>query len=250
VNGGTSVTYYLADHLGSIVQETSAVGAVTLDREYDPWGAPLRGEMTSGYSYTGREWDAEVNLYYYRARYYSGETGRFISEDPLGLQGGTNLFGYASNRTVVASDPWGLFTSNVHIDVTYTAARLAGLGVIESIKLAIQTAAVDFRDGSFSQFSTVNHAMSSVGGRTTEEVFDRYVARSIERGDLAAALHAVQDSISPAHEGFQVWHPNEPFWDMVRHTGSEMLSVGERSRRLVEESVNIIKRARASNSCQ
>ena len=37
-NSSEVVTYYLADHLGSIVQESSAAGAVTLEREYDPWG--------------------------------------------------------------------------------------------------------------------------------------------------------------------------------------------------------------------
>ena len=35
------------------------------------------------YTFTGREWDKEIELYYYRARYYDPEVGRFISFDPL-----------------------------------------------------------------------------------------------------------------------------------------------------------------------
>ncbi len=54
-NSGDVVTYYVADHLGSIVQETSASGAVSLEREYDPWGVALQGSSTSGYAFTGRE---------------------------------------------------------------------------------------------------------------------------------------------------------------------------------------------------
>ncbi|MCL4244488.1 MAG: RHS repeat-associated core domain-containing protein, partial [Candidatus Dadabacteria bacterium] len=37
------------------------------------------------YSYTGREYDAESGLYYYRARYYDPSIGRFLQEDPIGL---------------------------------------------------------------------------------------------------------------------------------------------------------------------
>ena len=63
------VSYYASDHLGSVTQLTGATGAVTLARQYDPWGNLLTGGSTSGYAFTGREWDAEAALYYYRARY-------------------------------------------------------------------------------------------------------------------------------------------------------------------------------------
>ncbi len=51
------VSYYLADHLGSVAQTTSNAGAVTLTREYDPWGNLLQGSATGGYAFTGREWE-------------------------------------------------------------------------------------------------------------------------------------------------------------------------------------------------
>ncbi len=38
-----------------------------------------------GFAFTGREWDPETNLYYYRARYYDPKIGRFLSEDPEGF---------------------------------------------------------------------------------------------------------------------------------------------------------------------
>jgi RHS repeat-associated protein len=103
------VSYYLTDHLGSIAQVTNSSGAVTLTREYDLWGNLLLGSATSGYAYTGREWDAEAGIYYYRARYYDPKIGRFISEDTIGFEGGvtssdTSTTARLSSRTRPASD--------------------------------------------------------------------------------------------------------------------------------------------------
>jgi RHS repeat-associated protein len=107
-NSSEVVTYYLADHLGSIVQETSASGVVGLDREYDPWGVLVQGGSTPGYSFTGREWDAEIGMYYYRNRYYDADLSRFISEDPSGLDAGPNLYSYVLSGPTSATDPFGL----------------------------------------------------------------------------------------------------------------------------------------------
>ena len=57
--------------------------------------------------YTGRENDG-TGLYYYRARYYSPELARFISEDPIGVAGGLNLFSYVDGDPIAGTDPFGL----------------------------------------------------------------------------------------------------------------------------------------------
>ena len=85
VDDGTALTYFHADGLGSIVKVTNAAGAVTLTRQYDAWGNLEAGASEPGYAFTGREWDPETGLYYYRARYYDAKAGRFMSEDPIGL---------------------------------------------------------------------------------------------------------------------------------------------------------------------
>jgi RHS repeat-associated protein len=103
-----AVSYYLADHLGSVVQVTNSAGAIALTREYDPWGDPLQGAAVGGYAYTGREWDPEIGLYYYRARYYDPKLGRFLSEDPLGAAGGINRYTYVGNEPSDFVDPLGL----------------------------------------------------------------------------------------------------------------------------------------------
>ncbi len=63
------------------------------------------------YAYTAREWDPEINLYYYRARYYDPKIGRFISEDPIGIDGGINLYGYVEAGPTIAKDPFGLIAT-------------------------------------------------------------------------------------------------------------------------------------------
>lgn len=58
--------------------------------------------------YAGREYDAETGLYFMRARYYDPAVGRFISEDPIGIGGGMNLYAYAGSDPVNGRDPFGL----------------------------------------------------------------------------------------------------------------------------------------------
>jgi RHS repeat-associated protein len=66
------------------------------------------------YTYTGREWDKETGLYYYRARYYDPMEGRFISKDPISFAGGdVNLYGYTLNNPINLTDPEGLFALTV-----------------------------------------------------------------------------------------------------------------------------------------
>jgi RHS repeat-associated protein len=108
VDSSGNPTYYLSDHLGSIVQATDASGAVTLTRQYDPYGVLLQGETVSGYAFTGREWDEEIGLYYFRARYYDPAIGRFISADPVGFSAGPNLYAYVDGRPLSLTDPEGL----------------------------------------------------------------------------------------------------------------------------------------------
>jgi RHS repeat-associated protein len=79
---------------------------------YDPYGvAQTTGvASTNPYQFTGRENDqTAAGLMYYRARYYNPAWGRFVSEDPIGIAGGTNLYGYANQNPVNFGDPSGQF---------------------------------------------------------------------------------------------------------------------------------------------
>ncbi len=96
----------MADHLGSIVQETNSTGQITLTREYDPFGNMIQGTGTAGYAFTGREWDPETGLYYYRARYYDPSLGRFLSEDPV-ISYDRQQYRYVGNNPIAWNDASG-----------------------------------------------------------------------------------------------------------------------------------------------
>jgi RHS repeat-associated protein len=102
-----SPAYFLQDHLGSTVALTDASGGVSERQQYEPFGASSGSGLTR-YGYTGREKDGATGLMYYRARWYDPQQGRFLSQDPLGLRGGLNLYAYAGNDPVNVSDPFGL----------------------------------------------------------------------------------------------------------------------------------------------
>ena len=110
------VRYYYTDALGSIIGLSDESGQQVTRYAYDAFGqVAISGEMSDNpFQYTGRENDG-TGLYYYRARYYSPELQRFVSEDPIGFNGGsinpmseTNLYLYTANNPVNRKDPKGL----------------------------------------------------------------------------------------------------------------------------------------------
>jgi len=106
-DGSGARSYYHADGLGSVVKLTEQTGTVVQSYVYDAWGSIEVGASVQGFAFTGREWDAEVGLYYYRARYYDAAAGRFLSEDPIGFLGGFNLYRYVGDNPCRWTDPLG-----------------------------------------------------------------------------------------------------------------------------------------------
>ncbi len=107
---GTSTEFYQADGLGSITSLSTTAGVMSDSFVYDSFGnvTSSTGSFAQPFRYTGREWDAETGLYYYRARYYDSTTGRFLSEDPIDFAGGINFYMYVGNAPTEMTDPTGL----------------------------------------------------------------------------------------------------------------------------------------------
>jgi RHS repeat-associated protein len=98
---------FLIDALGSTVALTDAAGAIQMTYTYDPYGASTpNGTSSNAYQYAGRENDG--GLYYYRNRYYSTGLQRFVSQDPLGLAAGQNLYAFVRGNPISFTDPLGL----------------------------------------------------------------------------------------------------------------------------------------------
>jgi len=102
----TGALYFLQDHLGSTVGLTDASGSVVERSQYDPFGQSAGSSLTR-FGYTGRERDALTGLLHYRSRWYDPEQGRFLTEDPIGFDGGLNLYAYVRNNPISYIDPMG-----------------------------------------------------------------------------------------------------------------------------------------------
>jgi RHS repeat-associated protein len=103
-------SYFEADGLRSITSLSSATGALVQTYTFDSFGKQTAssGSLTNAAQFTGREFDAETNLYFYRARYYDQNAGRFLSEDPIRMSGGSlNFYSYVNNNPTVWTDPSG-----------------------------------------------------------------------------------------------------------------------------------------------
>jgi RHS repeat-associated protein len=108
--------WYFADHLGT-VRDVYSFDDVLNDLvseghiEYDSFGNIVDGAAVAEearFAYTGREWDADAELYYYRARWYDPVLGKFISPDPIGLGPDYNARRYVENQPTMLTDPSGL----------------------------------------------------------------------------------------------------------------------------------------------
>ena len=101
---------FLTDPLGSALALADDAGVARTQYTYTPYGATTAtGDASSNpFQYTGRENDG-TGLYYYRARYYNPVFGRFISEDPIGLEGGLNPYAYVLGDPLIYTDPEGNF---------------------------------------------------------------------------------------------------------------------------------------------
>jgi RHS repeat-associated protein len=103
--------FYHKNHLGSVTEITDSNQTVVNSYAYDAFGNILSetGSLAHNpFTYTGREYHVPSGLYYYRARFYDPQLGRFITQDPIGHLGGMNLYAYVGNAPSIFADPLGL----------------------------------------------------------------------------------------------------------------------------------------------
>ncbi|MCU7345935.1 DUF6531 domain-containing protein [Escherichia albertii] len=102
---------YHCDHRGLPLALISNEGATEWRGEYDEWGNQLNEEnlqqLYQPYRLPGQQYDDESGLCYNRNRYYDPLQGRYITQDPIGLDGGLNPYPYSLNP-IEYIDPLGL----------------------------------------------------------------------------------------------------------------------------------------------
>lgn len=109
------IAFYQCDHLGTAQELTDCEGKVAWSAQYKAWGqakeaiseAARKADIRNPIRFQGQYFDDETGLHYNRYRYYDSDTARYLTQDPIGLSGGENLYGYAPNPTGW-KDPLGL----------------------------------------------------------------------------------------------------------------------------------------------
>ncbi|TDR42424.1 RHS repeat-associated protein [Tahibacter aquaticus] len=115
------VRYFHTDQIGAPRELTESDGSISWRANYRAWGntlvveylepaaaVALQGEpVHQPIRFEGQYFDAETGLHYNRFRYYDPDIGRFVSQDPISVWGGSNTYQYAPNAQGWI-DPWGL----------------------------------------------------------------------------------------------------------------------------------------------
>lgn len=138
--------YFHEDHINSSNVITDASGDQAGMYEYDPYGSTVTqtGSAEVKHRYTGQEADDSTNLYYYNARYYDPQLGRFITADPT-IQHPTdpqdfNRYAYCRNNPIRFTDPSGLgWLSKIFAAVFAVVAVVVTWGAATPVIIAAAT---------------------------------------------------------------------------------------------------------------
>ncbi|WP_168163546.1 RHS repeat-associated core domain-containing protein [Calothrix sp. 336/3] len=108
VGGNGVLSYVHSDHLGTPQKITNAAGVVVGDYRWQPFGESLAANNNYRIKFPGQSFDAESGLHYNYQRTYDPGLGRYLEDDPIGLQGGLNRYGYVAGNPVKYIDTEGL----------------------------------------------------------------------------------------------------------------------------------------------
>jgi RHS repeat-associated protein len=241
VEQGGKVYYYQKDALGSVVALTNESGQIVQSYEYDSFGKLINqtGSIRNPFTYTGREYDEETALYYYRARYYDPKADRFLTRDPIGFAGGdANLYRYVDNNPLNWTDSFGLWSPITH-DFIFKFSFLGKLSDSDIARLQLTSRRFDRETAqtAYKHSMRQNESIEEANKARNRFIKDtlkeaRALAQSGNRDaaldKFAEAGHTISDATCPVHvdrdgnpRKFNPWWPfRHSYFDIL---GAETL---------------------------
>ena len=102
-SSGSETRFYHQDRLGSTKVMSKSDGSAAYSTDFGVFGQPFNEQGQAVYKYTGKEED-QTGLFYYGARYYQPEVGRFTQVDTVGGL----AYAYANDNPLKFIDPSGM----------------------------------------------------------------------------------------------------------------------------------------------
>ena len=110
-----TVRHYHCDHLGTPLALTDQNQQIVWAARLDPWGNVEQEfnphDIDQSIRLPGQHHDKDTGLYYNRHRYYDPHIGSYVNQDPIGLEGGANVYRYVGGKPLIYIDPSGLQAS-------------------------------------------------------------------------------------------------------------------------------------------
>lgn len=182
----------VTDHLGTPYQMYKDDGEKFWEAQLDSCGKVrmLKGDEGScPFKYQGQYEDVETGLYYNRFRYYDAEEGFYISQDPIGLLGGTSLYKYVIDTNIWV-DLFGLVRGGTYYQVR-NSERGGEVNHIPAYKAVDGQEKSPGHSGSPAIWMTkADHRQTASWGSSNEAIEHRAIqSQLISEGNWAAAIH-------------------------------------------------------------
>jgi RHS repeat-associated protein len=210
---GGSIYYYHNDHLGTPRVLTNASANIAWSALYTAFGQAqiTTQSVTNPFRLPGQYYDTETGLHYNYFRYYNPDTGRYVTPDPIGLEGGVNLYVYTANNPLARKDPSGLWTVGIGLGGTAGAgAAVSGSGMLVmdgygNVGIAVSgggggMGGVSASAGLTAQVTNAN-TIYELGGLSAQTGFSINIPGSLGLGALSIGGEFVT---GPGYTGFNV----------------------------------------------
>ena len=235
VSSTWSHAFYHSDGVGNVTALAVPSGggiALAGSYRYDPFGrligTPTDLAARNTQRFSSKEWHNPIGFYYFGYRFYDPATQRWLNRDPIGEDGGVNLYGYVENDPLSNVDFFGLWSPGAHDDLINHA--LAGKASDDCIA-RIQRSSRGFDKRTQGVQYTHVHSMRRKEQSSADAIAERdgFIQDTLAKARTAAesgncdaamdalgeALHPIMDSTSPMHTDNNgnpnVWNPYYPF---------------------------------------